>query len=352
MTVVTSGAPAWLNFDLPVGRVASEPPEARGLRRDQVRMMVSRAGQDLFHGQFSDLASHLSPGDLLVVNVSATLPAALDARLGDGTLVALHLSTRLPAGLHLVEVRRPAPTASQPWLDAALAGAEATLDGGGTVHVLAPYPGSTRLWLARLDLPVGLLGYLGAHGRPIRYAHVKADWPISMYQSVYSTEPGSAEMASAGRPFTGDVLSAVMARGVGVTPVVLHAGVSSADAGEPPAPEEYRVPAITAERVNAARARGSRVVAVGTTVVRALETTADDRGVAHPGQGWTDRVVTAAAPPRVVDGLLTGWHEPQASHLWMLEALSGRHALSDAYAAALVEGYLWHEFGDVHLLLP
>jgi S-adenosylmethionine:tRNA ribosyltransferase-isomerase len=128
--------------------------------------------------------------------------------------------------------------------------------------------------------------------------------------------------------------------------------VASPEASEPPYPERYRVPAPTARLVNVTRADGGRVVAIGTTVVRALETVADRRGEVHPGEGWTELIVTPERGVRAVDGLLTGWHEPEASHLAMLEAVAGRELLERSYAAGLAEGYLWHEFGDVHLVLP
>ncbi|MDQ4096635.1 MAG: S-adenosylmethionine:tRNA ribosyltransferase-isomerase, partial [Actinomycetota bacterium] len=253
--------------------------------------------------------------------------------------------------LWLVEVRQPAVPASLPF-HGDLAGEKLRLPGEARVDVLARYPDSRRLWVAALHLPVPLLDYLARHGRPIRYAHIGRDWPIEAYQTVYATERGSAEMPSAGRPLTPRLITDLVARGVGVTPIVLHAGVSSLEDHELPPPEEYRVPAETAWRVNATRAAGGRVVAVGTTVVRALETVADERGTAHPGQGWTDAIITPERGVRVIDGLLTGWHEPHASHLLMLEAIAGRRMLEDAYRAALDRGYLWHEFGDLHLILP
>jgi S-adenosylmethionine:tRNA ribosyltransferase-isomerase len=169
---------------------------------------------------------------------------------------------------------------------------------------------------------------------------------------VYAREPGSAEMPSAGRPITPELLTRLVAKGVGVTPVVLHTGVSSLEAHEQPAPEWYRVPLTTAERVNATRRGGGRVVAIGTTVVRALESVVGRTGVVHPGSGWTDVIVTPERGVAAIDGLLTGWHEPEASHLQMLEAIAGCELLDVSYAAASAEGYLWHEFGDVHLLLP
>lgn len=195
------------------------------------------------------------------------------------------------------------------------------------------------------------LSYLAAHGRPIRYPYVTRDWPIDAYRTVFGAEPGSAEMPSAARPFTPGVVVELVRRGVAIAPIVLHTGVSSLEGHEAPYPERYRVPRSTAALVNATRAGGGRVVAVGTTVVRSLETTTDERSVTHPGEGWTELVVTPARGVRAVDGLLTGWHEPTASHLWMLEAVAGVPVIRTAYEAALAEGYRWHEFGDSHLLL-
>ncbi len=340
-----------LAFDLPPALQAHEPPEARGLERDEVRLLLSLPFVEPTDHQVRDLPQLLRPGDLLVINTSGTLAAAVDAVRADGSPVELHLSTRLPAGLWLVEARQPSVPASLPFRGD-LAGETLGLPGGAEVAVLARYPDSGRLWVAALHLPTSVVEYLGRHGRPIRYSHVGRDWPIEAYQTVYVTEPGSAEMPSAGRPLTPRLITDLVARGVGVTPVLLHAGVSSLEDHELPPPEEYRVPAETAWRVNATRAAGGRVVAVGTTVVRALETVADERGTAHPGQGWTDVVITPERGVRVVDGLLTGWHEPHASHLLILEAIAGRRLLEDAYRAALERGYLWHEFGDLHLILP
>jgi len=155
-------------------------------------------------------------------------------------------------------------------------------------------------------------------------------------------------MPSAGRPFTPRVLAALRERGVGVQRITLHTGVSSQETHERPYPERYAVSRHTADRINR---RTGRVIAVGTTVVRTLETVADEHGVVHAGQGWTNLMITPESSPKVVDGLLTGWHEPQASHLLMLEAIAGRTLLERSYAAALAHGYRWHEFGDAHLIL-
>jgi len=317
-------------------------------------MLVAHRGDgSLVHATFSDLPRFLAEGDLVVVNTSGTLAASIPAAGPDGRPLAVHLSTRLPAGLWTVELR----DGDRPWLSASPGDRLALPAGaaGAAVTLLAPYaphPDGVRLWVATVDLPVPWLRYLALHGSPIRYGYVQGEWPIAMYQNVYATEPGSAEMPSAGRPFTPEVITRLIARGIGVAPIVLHTGVASPEASEPPYPEQYRVPASTAHRVNDTHRDGGRVVAVGTTVVRALETVVDPHGVVSPGTGWTETVVTPDRTVRSVDGLLTGWHEPEASHLAMLEAIAGRDLLERSYAAALGEGYLWHEFGDVHLILP
>lgn len=335
-----------------VVREATEPPEARGITRDAVRMLVAyRHDLHLVHAHAHDLPQFLDAGDLVVVNTSGTLAAAIDALGEDGTPLVVHLSQRLPADLWLVELRRPNGRATEPWFDEP-PGRTLRLVGGGCVHLATRFESSQRLWVATLELGEPVLTFLAVHGRPIRYSYVSRDWPLDVYQNVYAREPGSAEMPSAGRPFTPELVTRLVAKGVGVTPLVLHTGVSSLEANEHPYPEWYRVPPTTAQRVNATRADGGRVVAIGTTVVRALETVTDSRRVARAGEGWTDVVVTPERGAYAVDGLLTGWHEPEASHLQMLEAVAGKDVLDVAYAAASANGYLWHEFGDVNLLLP
>jgi S-adenosylmethionine:tRNA ribosyltransferase-isomerase len=348
-TATLAAVPERLQFDLPPDLEASMPPEARGLTRDGVRMMVAtRHDLGIVHARFSELPRFLDPGDLVVVNTSGTLAAAVDAVGPHGLALTVHLSTRLPADLWVVELRmdgRPFPHTRAGWTLA--------LPNGGAVELLAPYARSRgRLWVAALRLPEPLLSYLAVHGRPIRYAYVPATWPVAMYQNVYATEPGSAEMPSAGRPFSADVITQLVAKGVGVAPLVLHTGVSSLEAHEPPYPEQFRVSPQTAHAVNDTHHQGGRVIAVGTTVVRALETVVDERGRVHAGEGWTERIITPMSGVRSTDGLLTGWHEPEASHLDMLDAVAGRPLVERSYRAALDEGYLWHEFGDVHLVLP
>lgn len=345
-----------LDFTLPPELEAAEPPEARGLARDAVRLMVSHYTTDaLTHTQFRAFPDFLAAGNVVVINTSGTLNAALPARRADGQALALHLSTHLPGDVWVVEVRQPEAGGTQPFYTAT-AGETLSLPDGATVTLLAPHAGRTkgrvRLWLAALRLPAPWRDYLAAHGSPIHYNYVPGAWPAGYYQTVYATEPGSAEMPSAGRAFTPEIITRLVAAGVQVAPLLLHTGVASLEDHEPPYEEYYRVPPETARLVNAARAAGGRVVAVGTTVVRALESVADRQGVVHPGAGYTDLVITPERGLRVADAMLTGLHEPRASHLAMLAALAGVAHLRHTYAAALRERYLWHEFGDLHLLLP
>lgn len=210
---------------------------------------------------------------------------------------------------------------------------------------------SPRLWIASVTGAGDVQSHLAAHGRPIRYVPGR-DRPISDYQTVFATDEGSSEMPSAGRPFTHRMVTRLMARGIVVLPLVLHTGVSSFEDLEVPGEERFSVPRATADVVNRLHESGGRIIAVGTTVVRALETVADESGRVHPASGMTDLVVTADRGVRAIDGLITGWHEPRSSHLRLLEAFAGRGLLQEAYTAAVEGGYLWHEFGDELALLP
>ncbi len=330
-----------LEFELPPALEAHEPPEARGLARDAVRLLVSHIEDDsVEHHVFRDLPNLLRPGDLVVANDSATLPAAVSARRQDGSSVDLHFSTLLPSDLWVVEPRRINARRDELF----------ELPGGETVRLLVPYRDSQRLWVASASMDVPR--YLKHWGRPITYPYVTGSWPIEMYQTVYAEHPGSAEMPSAGRAFTPDVLERLAHKGVQFETLTLHAGVASLEGHERPYAEEYWVPRHSAQAVEAARHDGRRVIAVGTTVVRALESAAvEGDGEVIATHGWTDLVITPQRGVRVVDSLLTGLHEPKASHLAMLEAIAGQRHLEVAYQAALAGRYLWHEFGDLHLIL-
>jgi S-adenosylmethionine:tRNA ribosyltransferase-isomerase len=341
-----------LDFALPPALEAHEPPEERGSgpggrSRDAVRLLVGhRGGTAVGHHEFRELPELLHPGDLLVVNTSATLPAAVPL-----DRLTIHFSTPLPEhpGMWLVELRRRTGKTTEPY-GGGTPGEWIPMPGGATLILLARRTG--RLWQARLDRDV--VPYLRRHGVPIRYDYVRVRFPTAAYQTVFAADQhdGGAEMPSAGRPFTPELVTRLVSRGVLVAPLSLHTGVASAEAHEPPYAERFEVPEPTAELVEHVRDRGGRVIAVGTTVVRALETAADRDGRVRPSRGWTEHVVTPDEGVRVVDGLLTGLHEPRSSHLMMLTAIAGPELLEKIYAAALRERYLWHEFGDLNLLLP
>ncbi|WP_236791287.1 S-adenosylmethionine:tRNA ribosyltransferase-isomerase [Amycolatopsis sp. GM8] len=334
-------------FTLPPDSEAGRPPERRGLPRDGVRLLVARPGV-VQHRRFHDLPELLEPGDLVVVNTSATLPAALDALRDNGKPAPVHVSTALDDGDWVVEVRLS--DASGPDLSLR-PGDQLRLPGDVTLTLLGHHL-SARLWRAAASPRVSARSYLPRYGRPIGYGYLAGRFPLRDYQTVYATEPGSAEMASAGRPFTEPLLVRLMARGVIVAPIVLHAGVSSPELHEPPTAERFAVPAATARLVDVVRAAGQRVVAVGTTVVRALESAAGPDGSMRAASGWTELVLGPDRPARVVGGLVTGLHAPEASHLLLLEAVAGRPLVEAAYEAAVRQRYLWHEFGDSTVFLP
>jgi S-adenosylmethionine:tRNA ribosyltransferase-isomerase len=327
---------------------ACVPPEIDGSSRADVALVVAtRADGGLRLARFEELPRFVRPGDLLVVNTSLTLAAALRGRAGDRD-VLVHLSTPLGRGRWVVELRgSERERVSRPPL-----GTSVELPEHGRLTLLAPHDGSERLTEAQLAVPRELTGYLLRHGQPIRYGHCTMDWPIEAYQTIFANEPGSAEMPSAGRPFTPRLVETLHARGVRIAPITLHTGVSSLELDETPYPERFRVPAETARLANRVHDSGARVIAVGTTVVRALEAAARDDGRLEGAAGWTSLVITPERGLHCVDGLLSGWHEPESSHLWMLEAAAGSELLARSYAMAAELGLSGHEFGDAHLILP
>jgi S-adenosylmethionine:tRNA ribosyltransferase-isomerase len=401
-----------LDFALPAQLEAREPAEERGSGRDDVRMLVSElATGRVTDTHFRALPQFLRRGDLVVLNTSATLPAALRAWRADGSEIALHWSSPLPpvrpasggrraaggggemdgaSDEPLAEVSdatnhghtrvasqseehalplaaRRVPLAQPAVVELRAKGGQTrlsilrgdapihenevlTLAGGGGVTILSPYRDSQRLWIARLELDLPVVDYLRRWGRPIRYSYIERPFPISAYQTVYARSEGSAEMPSAGRAFTRSMLACLRHSGVGLAKLVLHTGVASLESHEKPYEEWYEVPAATAEKVRRAKTAGGRVIAVGTTVVRALESSVDKRGQVIASSGWTDLVITPERGVRVVTGLLTGLHEPKATHLDMLQSIAGRETLERAYEVALEREYLWHEFGDLHLI--
>jgi S-adenosylmethionine:tRNA ribosyltransferase-isomerase len=357
-----------VRFRLPPELEAAAPPEARGLRRDHVRLLlVDRATGSVGHHRFHELPWLLEEGDLLVVNDSRTLPASLLGHTSGGAPLEVRLAAREGERWAALALGVPGdgsdpalvPTDARPPAPPLEAGERLRFAGGLGATVLGRHQEAGPLvWLAFDTAGERLAEALHRAGRPVRYAYVPRPWPLHHYQTLFAAGPGSAEMASAGRPFTVQTLRDLRERGIGLATISLHAGLSTY--GDPatdrryvPA-EPYLVPEATAAAVAATRAAGGRVVAVGTTVVRALETAAAAGPVAGPraGGGVSRLRIGAGHRLAAVDGLLTGLHEPEASHLDLLAAFLDRPALDRAYAAALASGYLWHEFGDVCLLLP
>jgi S-adenosylmethionine:tRNA ribosyltransferase-isomerase len=332
-------------------RFASAPAELTQGSRDAVRLLVVRP-DGIRHRRFPDLIDALHPGDALVVNTSAVVNAEIDAVRGR-TPVVLHLAGELDDGSWVVELRS-APDAARAVLDASPGEVIQVGDLAFTLVSAYPATGSpsgvgNRLWRAIATGSVRAV--FDRRSRPIAYGYLSGRWPLVAYQTVFSRIPGSAEMASAGRPFTTALVRALITRGIHFAPVVLHTGVSSQEAGEPPQPERFEVPASTADLLNQVRNQGGRVVAVGTTATRAVES-AVVSGRVVPRTGWTERIITPGDGPRIVTGLITGWHDAQASHLLLVEAVAGHDLTQRAYDAALAEGYAWHEFGDSGLFLP
>lgn len=336
-----------IRFDRPKSLEATRPPEERGIPRDGVRLLISSPRGER-HAIFSDLPSILRRGDLLVVNESATLPAALPARASFGKFL-LHLSTRYGARFWLVEPRwspsRPGPLPFEVGEPFEVAGVPARL--------VAPYPGIPRLAYVAFDRPVDPI--LAEQGRPIRYGYVARDYPLETYQTVFAAVPGSVEMPSAARPFTPELVDRLASAGVRLARIVLHSGVSSVEVTDPVverhpiSPEPFSVPPETVAAVDATHDAGGRVIAVGTTVVRALESAAAEGRLA-PVSGFTRLFLHPGRPPSTFDALLTGLHDPETSHLALLYSVAGAPVVRRAYASAVDAGYLWHEFGDSHLI--
>ncbi|OLC56101.1 MAG: hypothetical protein AUH85_07390 [Chloroflexi bacterium 13_1_40CM_4_68_4] len=332
---------------------ANLPAELRGVRRDRVRLMVlDRARRTIEHARFDEIGRWLRPHDLLVVNTSRTLPGAIAARRADGSIVQLRPCVRRTLAPNVEEWDALSVEPTAPHSNVALAEGEPLTVGQVTATVVARRSDLPFLW--KIGVPADGVTLLLEHGEPIRYSYVPAPVDPTRYQTVYAARPGSAEPPSAGRPFSWELLQSLRAHGVGIAEIVLHTGLSSFqddafDAEHHLYEEWFDVPAETVAAIRQARAAG-RVIAVGTTVVRALETAARD-GEVRAATGWTDLAIRPGYPVRVVDALVTGLHEPQASHFDLLLALVDEQLLARAYAEAVSRRYLWHEFGDATLIL-
>ncbi len=346
------------DFHLPDELQCAKPTEIRGIARDKVRLMVSnKLTDEIEHTLFRNIIHYLQEGDVLVVNTSGTLKAALEAYRPDGTLLRIHLSTKLSNKQWIVELREVIGKHTERFKGASN-GEVLQLSNGGTIVLQKPYypekdlhQEHLQLWKAEVRVADTVESYLDRHGMPIRYNYVESQYPQSYYQTIFAKEMGSAEMPSAGRAFTPQLITELVTKGIQILPIVLHTGVASLEIDERPYQEYYRVSTHTASALNLARQQNKRIIAVGTTVVRALETVTNKNGLTLSGSGWTDEFITPERGIFAVNGLLTGFHEPKASHLLMLETLTGRPHIEVTYQAAIEETYQWHEFGDLHLIL-
>ena len=369
-------------FVLPPELSAKEPPERRGLPRDQIRMLViDRASGKIEHSRFDRIKNYLREGDLLVFNSSRTLPASLrgcaggcgggnsrnltrsggsqnfaldHAHAAHGPCMEVRLAERLPDGswlaLLLCEQGDPFGCGLRPAMQIEFAE-------GLTAKVMQRDSRIPRLWKLRFSVSgTELVDLIYRLGKPIRYEYVSAPWDLDYYQTVYATEPGSAEMPSAGRAFTWKLLLDLKRRAIDTAYIVLHTGLSSymddeLDRQHPASEEEYFISATTAAKINQARENNGRVIAVGTTVVRALETVVDVNDRVREQHGYTRLKIDHQHRLKVVHGLLTGLHEPEASHLDLLSAFLPAEKIRAAYEEAVAHRYLWHEFGDLNLIM-
>jgi len=335
---------------------AASAPRARGERR---LLLLDRATGSVGDAQLDELPTLVRPGDLFVVNDAATLPASLPARAPSGAPMEVRLVRARDDGRRWQAValgagdwrtpteRRPAPERLEAGARIEIAGLPAT--------VTALSRTSVRLFELRFENEADeVWAAIYRRGRPIQYAHVPEPLALWSVQTAYAARPWAAEAPSAGVPLDWSLLSALRARGVGLAAITEGAGLSST--GDPaidaalPLPERFEVPAATVRAIGEARARGGRVIAVGTSVVRALESAAAS-GELRAASGETDLVIGPGYRPRVADGLFTGLHEPTASHFALLQAFAPRAQLEAAYAHAERGGYLGHEFGDTNLIL-
>ena len=341
-------------FSLPANLACPLPTEERGLRRDEVRLMISNYnGERISHHRFDELDQLLDSGDVLVVNTSATIPAALPLILPDGKAGRLHLSTQLDEAQWLVEIRSIQQKNTQRW-KGGTPGQNLRLPGGASLQLQSPFyqkEHQLHLWKAAISTPVPIFDYLKKYAAPVKYQNIDQSYPLAYYQTYFGQYPGSTEMPSAARGFTAELVTRLLQKGVQIVPILLHTGVSSLEWNEEPYPEYLEISPLSSQRINIAKQKGRRIIAVGTTAVRALESAADAQGQVKAFRGLTDLYIQANYDMKVANGLLTGFHEPEASHLHMLQALASKRHLRLAYLSALQEQYYWHEFGDLHLIL-
>lgn len=311
------------------------------------------------HHGVRDLASLLSPRDLLVVNDAATLPASLREASGDTEVRLVRRGARDEewtailfgqGGFRVPTEDRPEPRRVAP-------GERLDFGEGLTARVARVDAAEPRLIDLCFDRSgAALWTALYRRGRPIQYAYLEHELPLWHFQNGYASRPWALEMPSAGHCLSWDLLFELRSRGVGLARITHAAGISSTGSASLdrmlPFPERYEIDDAATAAITAAHARGARVIAVGTTVVRALESSVAQHGRLVAGSGEARLVIGPGFEPRVVDGILSGMHEPTTSHFALLKAFANRVLLQQSLGAAEHAGYLQHEFGDLTLVLP
>jgi S-adenosylmethionine:tRNA ribosyltransferase-isomerase len=343
-----------IQFDLPKHLSCPEPTEERNMHRDEVRLLVTGSNGNIQHSTFKFLDNFLSKGDVLVVNTSATIPAALPLLLPGGSKGKLHLGTKLKEKEWLVEIREITGNRTIRWKEGE-AGMQFELPSSASVTLKQNFYNNDQwldLWIADFDIHESMQKYLSANALPIQYEKLNRQYPLSYYQTFFSFHPGSSEMPSAGRGFTAPLIERLLQKGIVFAPVVLHTGVSSLEENETPYPEYMEIDPLTTSIINTAKKQGRRIIAVGTTAIRAIETALNEEDLVISYHGNTNLFIDENYKMKIADGLLTGFHEPRASHLNMLQSIAGYEHIDMAYREAIKAGYYWHQFGDLHLILP
>lgn len=337
------------DFHLPPEQVAQAPAQ----RRDASRLLVvDRATGSLSHRVFTDLADHVPAGDALVLNETRVFPARLTGRKPTGAAAEVLLLT---------------PEGGEDTLWRALVRPGGKLKPGRmveispdlVVEIVASTPGGERI--VRLHTPLPLAEALERYGEvplPPYITHTATAEDRERYQTVYARERGSVAAPTAGLHFTPELLRKLEKKRVRLVRLVLHVGVGTFRPVETEDPAEHRmhaewydVPAAAAEALNATRAAGGSIWAVGTTVARTLETVADEAGIVHAGSGWTDIFIRPPYRFRAVDHLLTNFHLPRSTLLMLVSAFAGHELVMNAYREAVERGYRFFSYGDAMLIV-
>lgn len=332
--------------------IAPFPPELLGKRREDVRLIViNRESRDTVSTSFENLPAFINSGDVLVFNNSSVVRASIPAFFPSiGSEGFIHVGTSTEADLRLVEIRPKKLNGEiEPKSGAILLGTK------DYIEFVKRHDVFGRFMWAKSSSGSDLLNIAEKSGKILRYGHIPFDVPESYYKNFTGQVPGSVEYPSAARPLTGSIIQQLKNRGVQVKAITLHCNLGSMEPQEfygtgRLLDEQYRIPEDTARTVNYARKNGRKVIAVGTSVVRALESSVS-RGLLKPGNYSTELYIHGNYNFRIVDSIVTGMHEELGSHIGMISAFTGNSLLEASYSKATEDGFTWHEFGDLALII-